>query len=770
MLNVAEPRLPLDPPKSPDGHVSINERLWFSDFDGFLNVFLCGISLYRFSREDTVMLRFVAVSLRLAGHATQLQIAAAFGHSVRSQMRWEQWYREGDILDLDDGKRTGRPRGVSGSDRVFLVKWFEQKVSNREIARRLGVSDTTVRRELARLGLFRALPEEEDLFEEDEPQDLPVHTSDENEESGSPDETDHAVEPVVSKPPPGTLDLDPLNRAIDRELARQGLLEDAVPFFADVERLPRLGVLLAVPMFVATGALSVFQKIYGSLGPAFYGLRSTVVCLFLTALLRIHRAENLKEYSPSDLGRIMGLDRMPEVKTLRRKLRRLAEAKNGAELMRALAELRVEEDAGRLGYLYVDGHVREYHGKHPLGKAHVTGRRISAPGVTDTWVNDAAGDPLFVVTSELNAGLTKMLPTVLAEVRGLVGTGRRVTVVFDRGGFSPCLFAELEEEGFDVITYRKGKQDPVPRKEFGMASVEVDGKREVWEVHDRPKVAVGVRKRATEEKEAEPWLHMRQVSRVKKDGKGVTQVLTTRKDLDPVEVLQRMFSRWRQENYFKYMKAEFALDALAEYGVEVLPEDADRPNPERKKLEKQRTGVKTRLEKLLAALGDELEKNSESERKTVRGLKIATAALRREIAEVTAEMEDLTSRILELPPRVKADDLRQLPRDRKLVVDAVKMVAYQVETDLHRMLFGRYARADDEGRTLLHAIFQSSATIEVGSQQLKVTIANQSSDHRTKVLRELCEELNKLNVKFPGSELRLVLAAESPEHDTVSGV
>ncbi len=756
-----EQRLPIEPVQPPNGQIFINDQVWFTDYDGWRVVFLCGIALYHFLVDDVVMLRFVASTLRLDRHATQLEIAMGFGHCVRSQARWERLYRARGIEGLKDGKRTGRRRALDDAKRTILVSWFEQGLSNREMARRFGVDESCVRRELNRLDLKR--PETGSLLssEETEPEGAEDLGNDQDEESDSRESAERGA-PV----PAGTADLDPLHRVLDRELARQGLLDDAVPFFADGEHLPRVGVLLAVPLFVATGALSVFQRIYGSLGPAFYGLRSTVVCLFLTAMLRIHRAENLKEYSPSDLGRVIGLDRMPEVKTLRRKLRRLAAAKSGEELMRALAELRVTEDQGRLGYLYLDGHVREYHGKHPLGKAHVTGRRISAPAATDTWLNDAAGDPLLVVTSELNAGLTKMLPKVLAEVRGLVEQGRRVTVVFDRGGYSPKLFAKLEKDGFDIITYRKGTPDPVLREEFEEVPVEVDGKQETWEIHDKSEVPIGVRKRATKEKQAEPWLYMRQVSRTKKDG-GVTQVLTTRKNLDAVVVLQRMFSRWRQENYFKYMKAEFALDALAEYGVEELSEDADRPNPERKKLEKERKKVKARLAKLLAELGDEVEQNHESRRRTVRGLKIATADLRMEIASATAELEDLTSRIAKCPARVKADDLRQLPRDRRLVVDAVKMLAYQVEADLHRMLFGRYARADDEGRTLLQAIFQSSADIEVGAKELRVTIARQSSPHRTRVLRELCEELNKLQVKFPGSELRLVLAAEEPEHATI---
>ena len=708
--------------------------------------------MYRFSRDDDLTLRFVAVNLRLDGHAKQREIAQAFGHSIRTQMRWEKWYREEGLAGLEEGVRTGRPRGVDGGNRVFLAKWFEQEVSNREIARRLGVSEATVRRELSRLGLSRSGSVSDQLFGEEQDQ------------GGDTNSVDEEPRPIAV--PPGTLDTDPLNRVLDRSLARCGLLEDATPFFAEAEQLPRAGVLLAVPLLAASGALAVFERIYGSLGAAFYGLRSTVVCLFLMALLRIKYPENLKEHPPSDLGRIMGLDRMPEVKTLRRKLGQLGDASKGEELMRGLAQLRIEDDVERVGYIYLDGHVREYHGKHRLGKAHITGKRISAPAATDTWVNDVEGDPLFVVTSELNAGLTQVLPQILAEVRGMVEPDRQVTVVFDRGGYSPKLFAELKEAGFDLITYRKGTKDPVALKEFREVQLERGGKKETWRIHDKAEVPVGVKRKATDEKEAEPWLVMRQVSRLREDGQSVTQVLTThqREDLAAEEVLIRMFSRWRQENFFKYMKAEFALDALTEYGVEDLSEEADRPNPERKKLTREREKGKAKLMKLLSQLGEEVERNEESRRRTVRGLKISNAKLRGEIAEVTREIEDLSARIKGMPARVKADQLRRLKRDRKLVVDAVKMVAHQVESDLHRMLFGRYQRADDEGRTLLHAIFQSPARLEIEDKELKVTIAGQSSPHRTRVLKELCDEMNKLNVNFPGSDLRIVLAAECPEH------
>jgi len=153
------------------------------------------------------------------------------------------------------------------------------------------------------------------------------------------------------------------------------------------------------------------DEVYGSLGPAFYGLRTTILTLLLMALLRIKRPEALKEHSPDDLGRLLGLDRAPEVKTLRRKRRklsRLAAVGRASQFGRALAERRVQARGMAMGFLYVDGHVRVYHGKHQLPKAHAARLRMATPATTDYWVNDAASDPLFVVTAEANAGLAQV--------------------------------------------------------------------------------------------------------------------------------------------------------------------------------------------------------------------------------------------------------------------------------------------------------------------------------------------------------------------------
>ena len=133
-----------------------------------------------------------------------------------------------------------------------------------------------------------------------------------------------------------------------------------------------------MPALVASDVINCAHAIYGSIGPAFFGLRTTIVALVLMALLRIKRPEGLKEHPPDALGRILGLDRAPEVKTLRRKLQRLAALGRSTQFGRALAEHRVAARGALMGFLYVDGHVRVFHGKATLPKAHVAQMRLSS--------------------------------------------------------------------------------------------------------------------------------------------------------------------------------------------------------------------------------------------------------------------------------------------------------------------------------------------------------------------------------------------------------
>ena len=156
--------------------------------------------------------------------------------------------------------------------------------------------------------------------------------------------------------------------------------------------------------------------------------------------------------------------------------RSIGSQKTGAGGDAGRAERRIEEDPERVAFLYADGHVQEYYGQHPLAKTKKSQHPAAQRAATDNWVHDANGEPLLVVTSEMNEGLTQVLEPILMEVKELVGD-RRPIVIFDRGGWSPKLFARLDELGFDVMTYRKGKISPWPVSQFVEVERVVEGRR-----------------------------------------------------------------------------------------------------------------------------------------------------------------------------------------------------------------------------------------------------------------------------------------------------
>ena len=247
------------------------------------------------------------------------------------------------------------------------------------------------------------------------------------------------------------------------------------------------GALLALPAFLTLGVLEAGEQTYGALKNAFYGLRATLLVLVFMALLRIRTPEQLQGHPPGELGVLLGLDRAPEVKTLRRKLWELAARQQATQFSQRLAERWVREHTDAVGLLYVDGHVRPYHGTaHTLPEAWSARRRLCVPATTDIWVNQPDAQPLFVVTAPpANDDLIAMLRReILPEVRRLVGA-RRVTVGFDREGWSPKFFREVPAQGFDVLTYRKGRYAAWPLKTFQTITGVVDGRRVSYELAER---------------------------------------------------------------------------------------------------------------------------------------------------------------------------------------------------------------------------------------------------------------------------------------------
>src|SRR5256885_7393245 len=122
----------------------------------------------------------------------------------------------------------------------------------------------------------------------------------------------------------------------------------------------------------------------------------------------------------------------------------------------ALARRHAAARPDALGFLYVDGHARLYCGTRDVQKTHVARLKSAAPATMETWVTGQDGDPVFMVAAEPSDSLAGELRRLLPQLRQVVGQGRRVTVCFDRGGWSPALFADITAARSRLLTWRKG--------------------------------------------------------------------------------------------------------------------------------------------------------------------------------------------------------------------------------------------------------------------------------------------------------------------------
>jgi transposase len=724
-------------------------------------IVVAGLPVHHYRAEDAVAEAYAMVFLVESGFAQQTEVAQAFARSVRSVRRYQRRYAQGGMTALgrEEGWRRGRRR--IPDKRLRAIEMLKsQGLSNRAIAHRLGVSEKAIRK---LIGPSKPAESAQIAFAGitavamGAPLATPLPLTGNAVPSG--EDRSSNWDPITApadddEPVPMSLDSDASDRTLDRQLAHLGLLDDAAPLFREGSSVPGAGVLLAIPCLVDSGLFRISRRLYGEVGPAFYGLRTTLLTLLLMALLRIKRPEHLKERDPAAFGRLLGLDRAPEVKTLRRRLSRLAAHHCAEQLGAELARLRVDQRGELMGFLYVDGHVRAYHGHRAItSKAYVPRRHLAMPASTDYWINDRSGDPLLVITGDVDAALTKALPRLLREVRGLVGE-RRVTIVFDRGGWSPRLFAMMIKDGFDLLTYRKGRCRRINERRFIRRRAELDGRWVDYLLHDQP-VCFLKRK-----------LRLRQVTRLCDDGHQ-TQVITSRWDLRDIEIAYRMFERWRQENFFKYMREEFLLDALIDYQIE--PEDPTRtiPNPERRALDKEIRAARADLAGLEREYGAAAADNAERRRPTMRGFKIAHRRLGKQLRTARTRVAQLFEQRRDVPKRVEVRDLSEravvrLATERKHLTDIIKMVAYQAESDLLALLRPHYARIDQEGRTLLHELFAAAGDIRLTDRELHVTLAPLSSPHRTRAAQALCEMLEQMATTFPGSHLRMRFAVRPP--------
>ena len=728
-----------------------------------------GITYYFFNLEpfdchpadDRRAMLLRAAKLQVVSSVRQADIMAAFNISRPTLARAVKRYREhGEDAFFEPRRRRGRTV-VDAQMAAKAAELLASGMSGSACARHLGIPPTTFN-ENRRAGVI-AVPAPALAAVADAPQVATDHPTSANTEPAAA--TDRATRDARDKQAP-------MGRAArdveGRMLASAGLMTEAEPVFAaPAHAVAHGGVLAALPMLLRAGLLGAANRLF-RLPDGFYGLTTILLFVAFMTLARVRNPESLRYQAPGEWGAILGLDRCPETKTLRRKIRLLTSAEHTVrDWQSALARTWATEHDDDWATLAVDGHVKVYTGRNGrLPKHFVARQKLCLPASVSYWVNALGGTPLLCLHKALDPKLIKaieqdvvphlqhlgVVPEAAPDLTRPDAGVPALTLVFDREGWSPDLFKRLARRGIACITWHKNfKGEDWPQEDFRTLEVPIHGpagtSATTVDLAEQPIVLRN-------------GLTVRQIRRRLANGRQVP-VITTHPQMPLVQVAGAMFSRWSQENFFKYLREQFNLDSLPTHDLEPLDPDAQVVNPVRRALEKTIRRVRSRL----AAVRNRLvPAQQEPDPDTANRLAADAKAL-------AGELDELQQQRVDTPTHVRAGDLSEqdkldaLPVAGRLFMDVVRMIAYRAETRMMAPVIGAQGKKPN-ARRLLRALLTSDANIipEPAHDILRIQLLGLGSDACDRMLAPLIEELNATRTIYPGTQLTLVyeMAADSP--------
>lgn len=703
--------------------------------EGVRNVYLSGQLVYSVETADVTNDRNIAVQLYLTHGIKQGSIAKAWGVSTRCIGIWVAAYRDKGVEGLRM-KEQGCPVKLTPQVKKRALELRRQRRTITEIARMLKLSPRSVTTIVNETDSTQP-----DFFEE--------QTSSVDAEQAELIELEsQAVESGI----------DPLNRTSDRVLAVAGLLEDAEPIFANSMHVEGAGALLAVAVLAKGGFLESTQAVYRTLGPAFYGLRSIFMTFFLMAVLRVKSPEEMRKTHPHKLGRLLGLDRAPAIKTIRRKIKALAGRQQAVNLMNLRSKEMVAGNILLDAVLYVDGHVMCYHGDKKVGKTFSNNKNQVVKGVTDYWVNLKDGTPLLCIPTAFNDRLNKVLPKIVMEAAKSC-KGRRITVVFDRGGADASAYEMLIKMGCDFIAYHKNPEK-IDASVFKEQEYVINKRTYKYAPHEREcEVPVYTTAESGRRSKSGQVVKLREIIIRREDG-GFTHVITTRRDLDKGATCGTLFSRWTQENFFKYMIATYNLDHLYTYQAKNVPDDIDHPNPEYTQLTSTKKKIRHKIAVLLGKELDNIAANKLDNLLEIHSRKKGETG--KKFKELSDQLKLVNEALAVTAKRETAADYQMLESETRLIGNIVKMAAWDAEGQLANLVRSEWNGVNGNERGIVESFMQTTGSLEVVADKLIIRLQSQFTPKETRLLAHICSALTDYQVCYPGTKTVMAFEVEEP--------
>jgi transposase len=725
----------------PAGAIPIGAVVKVLKKDGHVTYFVGPDNYFSHRETDRAAERFILATLIQNGHMRLCEVeASALAIPRRTLLHW---LKQLDEKGSDSFFAPRRTRGAAVMTTQVVsecTRLLAEGLKVSEVARRVGVGESSLRKAIGRGDVARSKPAA--------PVSVPGPTE-------GTTKSERSRQDAAAAEGLGTA----CTRADERVAAALGLLRGAATRHVCGRDIVMGGVLAGLPALCANGLLSGLDR-HLSLPRGFYSALQILITLGFMALGRIRRPEGLRHVPPGELGKVVGLDRVPEVRTLRVKIALLAETGTPEAWMKELSRGWMAAEPEEAGYLYVDGHVRVYHGSQTLlPRRYVSRERLCLRGTTDYWINDALGRPFFVVSKAVTEGLGatllgEIVPELLASVPGQPSPAEleadpllhRFVVVFDREGATHSLLSGLWAQRIGAITYRKAVVDEWPEQEFREIEAPVPG-------GGTTRMSLAFRETKLSAGEASiPVLEVRRLTQTKHQ----TAIITTALRLQRPIIAGRMFSRWCQENFFAYLMEHYDLDGLVQYGDEEIPGTVKVVNPAWRVLDQQVADHHRRLRKERAVLGATVVEND--------GQSVQVNAERlQDIQRLEADLRELQVQRRATPRKVLLTSLPEAQRPRqllplaKMLTDTIKMIAYRAETALVALL-RRHLAKEDEARAMIRELFVSSADLHPDEQEktLTIRIHRMACAAHDKAIGALLADLTEMSFQHPETGMRMV--------------
>lgn len=690
--------------------------------------------VYRYAVADVGMRNLAIVALTDAGRRVD-EVARVFGLTATyvSMLRGRA-VKEGSA---GLARRRGRPAKLDARQRAQARRWAGQGRSQAWIADQFGVARSVIGRVLAEAGPVPVQPE---LGAED---------------AGAVVEDDQAPQQQA-----------PLEETPQREQAPQGQVPvgaaaPAVGSGVGAGGSARIasgtydcryaGVMLAYGFLGRVGAQGIFGSLSGGPGRR-YDDTAVLTATTLGFALGTGTVEGTKHLRRSDAGVAVGLSTVPELRTWRARLGALADECDPLALQRAFAAAMLAADPATSPVYYVDDHFVAYTGARPVAKGYNTRRRLAEPGRADTLVCDARGRAVLFASGE-PSGLTRTMPTVLDQLRDVVGRGAQVLVGFDRGGSYPAVFTACRDAGMDWITYRRGQPAPTTGTVTQYTAVR-EGRTISVDLID-------------EVIEISGYGRARQLTLVEA-GRPVLQILTSHTSADPAALVHWLRARWRIENMFKYASEHNGINALADYTMDTAPNTAKVTNPARTAARKDVAGAEARLATAERALAQMLASPATPGKKNTAlpGIGDAIEAARHDLAAAKAVLGPIPAK---LPANVLDPDAeRARPHlNRRGLQMVLRLLAFNAEAWLADHL-GAYLADPDEYRAITRNLLHQGGTVTYTPTAITITLDRPDTPRIARALALLLDELNTEPTHLPGDPRPLTYQLTAPRISTTT--